>query len=223
MQLKIGSESAKCFLTSVHRDTLVFVSGSSIFMQELAPMLEGMTRVVIALNVSNRVTLKMRLLYPDVQWRCIVHAEVGGVTTARNWIGSSQGVKLGDVELSPYRHSIGEVIKPTLKGKFSRSRAAPAIRAGQAADKRAKVLFEAPQLVSPNGLWPVNYGDLKVVAPSVFAKSGWIWRTLDPQKLGVAWDLPGMMVASLKELHRGKERQSTEVRAMYRTAPGKSL
>jgi hypothetical protein len=69
----------------------------------------------------------------------------------------------------------------------------------------------------------VNYGDLKVVAPSVFAKSSWVWRMLVPLKLGGAWDLPGMMVDALKRVEGGKERQSLEVRAMYCTVPGKSL
>jgi hypothetical protein len=127
--------------------------------------------------------------------------------------------------MSPYRCSIGEVIKPTLRGQFGKSRTVlVTLAVQQAEDEKAKVLFEAPQLISPNGFWPVNYGDLKVVAPSVFAKSGCVWRMLDPLELGgAAWDLPGMMVDALKRVEGGKERQSLEVRAMYRTVPGKSL
>jgi hypothetical protein len=85
------------------------------------------------------------------------------------------------------------VIKPTLRGQFGKSQTVPVTLTVQAEDEKAKVLFEAPQLISPIGLWPVNYGDLKVVAPSVFAKSGWVWRTLDPLKLGEAWDWFGLM------------------------------
>ena len=126
----------------------------------------------MALNVGNRITSRLRVLYPKMCWRCVIHAEVGGVTTARNWIGASQDIKLNEVGMSPYRRSIGEVIKPTLRGQFGKSRAAPVTLPVQAEDEKAKVLFEAPQLILPNGLWPVNYGDLKVVAPSVFTKSG---------------------------------------------------
>jgi hypothetical protein len=123
----------------------------------------------------------------------MIHTKVGGVTTARNWIGASQDIKLNEVGTSPYWHSIGEVIKLTLRGQFGKSQTVPVTLTVQAEDEKAKVLFEAPQLISPIGLWPVNYGDLKVVAPSVFAKSGWVWRTLDPLKLGEAWDWFGLM------------------------------
>ena len=123
----------------------------------------------------------------------------------------------------PYQCTIGEVVKPTLKGKFGKPWSAPVCQAREEEGGKARVLFEAPQLISPHGLWPVNYGDLKMVAPSVFTKTGWVWRTLDPLELGVAWDLPGTMVDVLKKLDGDKERQSLEVKAMFRTVPGKSL
>jgi hypothetical protein len=158
-----------------------------------------------------------------MQWNRIIHAEVGGVTTAKNWFGASPAIQLNEICLSPYGRSIGEVVKPTLKGQFGRARAAPGIRAPTAADEGARVLFEAPELISPNGLWPVNFGGLKMVAPSVFSKTGWVWRTLDPTELGVAWDLPGTMVGALSKWDKGVESRALEVRAMYRSVPGKSL
>jgi hypothetical protein len=32
----------------------------------------------------------------------MIHTKVGGVTTARNWIGASQDIKLNEVGTSPY-------------------------------------------------------------------------------------------------------------------------
>lgn len=58
---------------------------------------------------------------------------------------------------------------PWLKGSFGRVRPAPAARPGLRLPEAAEVIFfEGPQLVSPNGLWPVNYGNLKMIVPSIF-------------------------------------------------------
>jgi hypothetical protein len=71
------------------------------------------------------------------------------------------------------------------------------------------VVMEAQGLVSPNGLWPVSYHSLKVVAPSVYSRTGWIHRPLDLVELGAAWDLPVSTLKasdkeSLKSLEAGK-------------------
>jgi hypothetical protein len=205
-------------------DTLVFVSGSSVFMHGLAGKLVGRTRVVLALDSGNRVTAKIRALFPDMLWTRVNHAEVGGVTAAKNWIGSTKAIGLDELEVSPYRRTIvGEVSRPALKGQFGKARAAPTSVTIANLNEEARVMFEAPELVSPNGLWPVNFGVLKMIAPSVYSKTGWVWRELDPSELGTAWDLPVTLVDSLKGLEGGIERQRSEIKSVTRATPCKSL
>jgi hypothetical protein len=64
----------------------------------------------------------------------------------------------------------------------------------------AEVIFEGPQLVSPYGLWPAHFDGLQLIAPSVYAKTGWVWRGLDVSELGAAWDLPVHTVASIRRM-----------------------
>jgi hypothetical protein len=58
-RLEVGSEEASHFLKQMSEDTLVFVSGSSVFMHGLACQLVGKTWVVLALDSGNRVTAKI--------------------------------------------------------------------------------------------------------------------------------------------------------------------
>jgi hypothetical protein len=122
-RLEVGSEGAIRFLEKVPHDMLIFVSGSSVFIHNLAGELAEKTRVVIALDSGNRITSKLRETFPGMNWTRVNHAEVGGVTSARNWIGSSGDIEMGRLEISPYQRVIGEVIKPTLKGQFGKARA----------------------------------------------------------------------------------------------------
>jgi hypothetical protein len=95
--LDVASEAANCFLSSMPRDMLVFVSGSTMFVKGLATVLAGASRIVVALNTGNRVPPSLQQAFPGVHWSRLVHAEVGGVTSARNWFGSGVGVQLGSV------------------------------------------------------------------------------------------------------------------------------
>jgi hypothetical protein len=113
---------------SVPKDMLVFISGSSIFVKGLAPMLGSHTRLAIALDSSNRVSGPLRRAYPSLRWTRLVHAELGGVTSAQNWFGAGVGIALGGIAKNPYRRSIGEVLHSTLKGQFGRARPIPAAR-----------------------------------------------------------------------------------------------
>jgi hypothetical protein len=210
VRLEVKSEGANRFLKQVPNDVLIFVSGSFVFMHDLGGVLAEKTRVVLALDSGNQITARMRSLFPELLWTRVNHAEVGGITSAKNWIGALKGIELGCLRLSPYRRSIGEVACPTLKGQFGRARSAPASRVKENEGKVERVLFEAPELISPNGLWPVNCGSLKMIAPSVFSKTGWVWRELDPSELGTAWDLPVTLVDVLKKLDGGRERDERD-------------
>jgi hypothetical protein len=211
-------------LNDLERDTLIFVTGSTMFVRNLSTTLRNMTRLVFALDVGFRVTPGVQQLYPEVRWRRIAHAEVGGVTSAKNWFGTSAGIELGDIVVpSTYRHSIGEVLQPTLLGSFGKPKAAPIEKPQDKETGEATVLFEGDNLVSPNGLWPAKYGNLRIVAPSVFSTTGWVGRKLDPTELGAAWDLPVAFTKVLKRMEGGKETQMLEISKVCRTAPCKSL
>jgi hypothetical protein len=56
-RFEIGSQDAMVFfLTTLLRDTLIFFKGSSIFVRNLAQVLQGMTHLVMAIDLGNRVT-----------------------------------------------------------------------------------------------------------------------------------------------------------------------
>jgi hypothetical protein len=81
-----------------------------------------------------------------------------GVTAEKNSIGALREVGLDNLELSPYQRSIDKVAHPMLKGPFSKARLAPAPCMCSDEGEEVRVLFEDPELVSPNGVWPVNFG-----------------------------------------------------------------
>jgi hypothetical protein len=92
-----------------------------------------------------------------------------------------------------------------------------ALQAGQ-----SEVLFEAPRVVSPNSLWPICSKRLKLVAPLVFAKTGWVCRKTSPIEQGSAWDLPVRVVKKLKSGLADPEVE-TKMDRLCCMAPGKSL
>jgi hypothetical protein len=66
------------------------VSGSTKFAKGLAVVLEGVTNLVMALDVhKNQVTSSLSDLYPHMELQRVCYLEVGGVTAAWNWIGVS--------------------------------------------------------------------------------------------------------------------------------------
>ena len=71
-------------------------------------------------------------------------------------MGSSTAIELGSVETVVYHRTIGEVLKPTLRGRFGKDRTAPAPET-RSEDEGVKVVMEEQGLVSPNGLWPMSY------------------------------------------------------------------
>lgn len=94
-----------------------------------------------------------------------------------------------------------------------------ALQAGQ-----SEVLFEAPRVVSPNGLWPICSKRLKLVALLVFAKTtGWVCRKISPIEQGSAWDLPVRVVKKLKSGLVDPEVETKMDSRLCHTAPGKSL
>jgi hypothetical protein len=210
-RLVVGSSAAGKFLGELERDTLVFVTGSTMFVKSLAEVLRNMTRLVFALDVGNRVTPVITTLYPEVNWTRIAHSEVGGVTSAKNWFGASAGLGRGDMVEATYRRTIGEVLQPTLLGRFGKPMAPPSQKPLSDALDETRVLFEGSNLVLPNGLWPAQYGKLQIVAPSVFSNMGWVWRELDPTELGAAWDLPVAVIKTLKRVDGGKDSQTCEI------------
>jgi hypothetical protein len=83
--------------------------------------------------------------------------------------------------------------------------------------------MESQGLVSPHGLWPASGRGLKVVAPSVFLKSGWVYHKLKAMELGAAWDLPFKTLTSM-ENHQVDSSEELEVLSnISRTTPCKSL
>jgi hypothetical protein len=83
--------------------------------------------------------------------------------------------------------------------------------------------MEEQGLVSPNGLWPVRYQSLKVVAPAVYSRTGWIHQALDPVELGAAWDLPVGTLKALEGMDQTCLKSLEAVTAVGRTAPCQSL
>jgi hypothetical protein len=126
------------------------------------------------------------------------------------------------MELSPYRRSIGEVLKPTLKGRFGRDRNPPAML-DQEPEDLPGVIIESLGLVSPYGLWPASSGGLKIVAPLVFASSGWVHRPLAPMELGSAWDLPVEALKFINQLQASPEHEAEIFNCISRKPPCKSL
>jgi hypothetical protein len=221
-RLEVNSKTAEVFVRESAEDTLMFVSGSAKFLLKWKSVLEGKKSLVLALDNGSRVSGALSNAYPDVCWRRVRHADVGGVTTCNNWMGSSTAIKLGAVEGVSYHRTIGEVLKPTLRGRFGKDRSAPASEVGTD-EGTAKVVMEGQGLVSPNGLWPTSYQSLKIVAPSVFSSTGWVHRTLDPVELGAAWDLPVNTLKALERLEKGEFGSHEATQMICRAAPCKSL
>jgi hypothetical protein len=223
MHLEIGSLAATKFLSSLTAEVLVFVSGSATFMMTLAGVLPTQTKLVLALDMGNRVSSRLRGLYPGVGWRNVVHADFGGVTTAGNWIGSGQGIELGPMQPAGYNRTVGEVLKPVLRGRFGPGRPPPGETPSQKGKGDSRVWFEGPGLVSPKGLWPVSKSTPQVVAPSIFSTTNWVWRNMTAAELGAAWDLPVEMIGELRESLEAEADQLLRMGAVCRTAPCKSL
>ena len=221
-RLEVNSRAAEAFVRDCPEDTLMFVSGSAKFLMKWKSVFEGKKCLVVALDVGNRVSGALASAFPDVCWKRVRHADVGGVTDCSNWMGSSNAISLGPMETVSYYRSIGEVLKPTLRGRFGKDRAAPSPET-RLEEETSKVVMEEKGLVSPNGLWPMSYQNLKVIAPSVFAGTGWVHRTLDPMELGAAWDLPVNTLKALEGLDKGELESQEAVRMICRSAPCKSL
>ena len=166
-RLDVDSEGAAKFVREAPSDVLIFVSGSSRFMSTWQANLSNKKQLVLALDCG----FWPQKDFPDITWQRVCHDEVvGGVTACRNWIGSSTGISLRELQEIPYRRSIGEVLKPTLKGRFGRGQDAPKGIQGLEGERRG-VVMETEGIVSPYGLWPVSFKSLNVVAPSVYAGS----------------------------------------------------
>jgi hypothetical protein len=101
--LENGSEATKCFLMSVPKDMLIFISGCTMFVKGLAPILGSHIRLVIALDSGNRASGPLPHVFPLLRWSRLVHAEFGGVTSSQNWFGAGVGITLGSLVKNPYR------------------------------------------------------------------------------------------------------------------------
>ena len=130
-RLEVNSRAAETFVRELPEDTLMFVSGSAKFLMKWRSVFEGKKCLVVALDGGSRVSGALASAFPDVCWRRVRHAEVGGVTDCNNWMGSSTAIKLGPMETVLYHRTIGEVLKPTLRGRFGKDRSAPARKPGR--------------------------------------------------------------------------------------------
>ena len=162
---------------------VAWISGSMAFTRQVVKILCGW-RVVVAVGGCSRGMAQSPGVH-QTRWGCIMHADVGGVTTSRVRFGIPREVRWSGPE-GYVRRSVRHVVKygvPTERG-LRRS------EVDAMTDSSLRRSF-----LSPSDLLPRNSVEMQVAVSTHMSASGWGLRKLSREEIMLAWDIPVSVAA----------------------------
>jgi hypothetical protein len=167
-----------------YKDTnILMVSGSCDFMSRIWTHYGAHILIIGVLDLHSIPT---QALYPvNSSWMRLAHPDFGGVTMGHWHLGISLHVD-STVSPQPSQRRLRHCLSPMEKGRPHPPPEDP--------EAICSSIYLEKGLLHPGGFISPTDVRHKVLAPSVFSKTGWVARSLTTHELAVCYDMPDQLL-----------------------------